>query len=132
MKIIDYSHEYTYDSVKGVSDQMCESNDCAVIAVSLVARRPYDEVRQLFSDAGRRHRGRTKDEYTFKVLKTIGLHLMELPSVPQTVKQCEYDLRFTNSYLIWTSGHILAMINGVVQDWTNGRRHRPIKVCAVS
>lgn len=131
LKTMHVQHEYTYDSVKKVADDIGEHNDCAVKAVCLATRTPYERVHQLFLDAGRRFRGRTKDEYTYTVLSTLGVHLMEIPHVPNTVRECERELRFSNNYLIWTRGHILAMINGTVQDWTNGRRHRPKKVYMV-
>ena len=134
MKLINVSHEYTFDSVKRVAtEHFNEHNDCAVKAVCLATRTPYDKVHRLFLDAGRRYRGRTKDEYTFTVLRSLGVHLMEHREyMPNTVKECERDLHFGKSYLIWTYGHVLAMINGVVQDWTNGRRHRPKKIYMVT
>ena len=132
MKIVDYKHEYTYDSVHTVSQEMGEHNDCAVRAVCLATRTPYPDVHRLFIDAGRRFRGKTKPGVSELVLSTLGVHLIDERFTPSTVNRCEYELQMSASYLIWVRGHILAMIDGKVQDWTKGRRHRPLRVSMVT
>ncbi len=126
-----------------------ERNDCAVRAVAAATGRPYDEVHALFKAEGRRDGGRTFCNITWAVLKQLGLkaeirnprdmisqypgnHARVLKSVtthhPDRFNKVWADGK---TYLLFTPGHILAVVNGVNHDWTRGRAMRVTRMYEV-
>ena len=119
-----------------------ENNDCAVRAVAAATGRAYDEVHALFKAAGRRDAARTATSITRHVLKLLGYemravwiqdiisqypgnHARVLKSVT-THHPDRFNKVWANgkTYLMFTPGHILAVVNGVNHDWTRGRALR--------
>lgn len=119
-----------------------EHNDCAVRAVAAATSRPYDEVHALFKVEGRRDAARTPTSITWAVLKQLGFrterrsdsdfiaqypgsHATALKSVT-THHPDRFPAVWKNgkTYLMFTPGHVLAIVNGVNHDWTRGRALR--------
>ena len=126
-----------------------ERNDCAVRAVAAVAGRPYDEVHAMFKAEGRRDARGTPTTITGLVLKQLGLrlekrnplefigqypasHARVLKSVT-THHPDRFPAAWKNgkTYLMFTPGHVLAIVNGVNHDWTRGRALRAIAIFEV-
>ena len=119
-----------------------ERNDCAVRAVAAVTGRPYDEVHALFKAEGRRDARATPVSITWAVLKQLGFvahqraarefiaqypgsHATALRSVTtHHADRFPAVWRDGKSYLLFTPGHVLAVVNGVNHDWTRGRALR--------
>lgn len=121
---------------------MSEHNDCAVRAVAAATGRGYDEVHALFKAEGRGDARRTPTSITWEVLKQLGFrterradrdfiaqypgsHATALKSVT-THHPDRFPAVWKNgkTYLMFTPGHILAIVNGVNHDWTRGRALR--------
>lgn len=121
---------------------MSEHNDCAVRAVAAATGRAYDEVHALFKAEGRRDARRTPTSITWEVLKQLGFrveyrhavdfirqypgsHATALKSVT-THHPDRFPAAWKNgkTYLMFTPGHILAIVNGTNHDWTRGRALR--------
>jgi len=118
--------------------QVCERSkanneklDCAVKAVSIVTGVHYDDVHTMMQNRGRRHGGRTKHHITADVLKCLGAVMETVEVKSKTVKRLPRELKI-GTYLVWTHGHILAVKDGTVMDWTAGRRHRIKKVMRIT
>ncbi len=128
---------------------MGERNDCAVRAVAAATGRPYDEVHALFKAEGRRDAGRTPTGITWAVLKQLGFRtehrgahtfINRYPGSHRTALKSvttHHPDRFQGvwadgkTYLMFTPGHILAIVNGVNHDWTRGRALRATAIYEV-
>jgi hypothetical protein len=121
------------DSVAAASDMLQEENDCAVIAVSIVTGVHYIDVHGMFEARGRKPRGSTKNWTIWSVLKRLGFQREKVEVQSRTVRTLGREFRDRPGvYLAWTSGHILAIKDGEIMDWTHGRLHRIIEVEEVS
>ena len=115
------------------SNSLDEKNDCAVKAVAIVANHPYKCTHRLFVTGGRKKRKPTEWRLTKLVLKLLGCHVKRTRQFDaRTIRALEKQLPAKGRFLIRTSNHILAVIDGKVFDWTQGRLHRVCEVYEVS
>lgn len=106
-----------------------ETKDCAVKAVTAVTGVHYMDVHSLMAACGRRHRKGTPNHITRAVLDRLGFVTEEVKAWSKTVRTLGREFKGrSGTYLVWTSRHILAIKDGEVLDWTNGRLHRVLKV----
>lgn len=121
---------------------MLERNDCAVRAVAAATGRGYDEVHAMFKAEGRRDAARTPNSMIWAVLKQLGFRterrvdrdfIVQYPGSHATALKSvttHHPDRFPavwqdgKTYLMFTPGHILAIVNGTNHDWTRGRALR--------
>lgn len=119
-----------------------ERNDCAVRAVAAATGSDYDAVRALFKAEGRRDARATPVSITWKVLAHLGFRaeqrtarsfIEQYPGSHATALKSvttHHPDRFNSvwadgkTYLMFTPGHVLAVVNGVNHDWTRGRALR--------
>ena len=112
-----------YSDVADKSALIGESNDCAVKAVSIVTDVPYEKVHNLFADIGRKPNGRVSNEMIIDVLDNLGYKQEEVRINRMIVSSLSKELKSSSDkYIYYINGHIGAVTNGVVQDWTAGRR----------
>ena len=114
------------------SDMMKENNDCAVKALAITLQIPYDLAHAHFRRIGRKNgmgvtgvmilRALTRstgDNYTHDNVGTtrgeFGRHV-----TPRTFAQ----LMPKGHYLCITRNHAIAVVDGVVEDWTAQRNHK--------
>jgi len=115
----------TYKELLNFSKEMREHNDCAVKAVTLVTGIHYVDVHGMMERLGRKRRKGTPDWITKEVLSQLGFMRIIIPVTAKTVRTLGRDFhKRKGTYLVWVRGHVLAMIDGVVQDWTDNRLHR--------
>ena len=108
-----------------------DSKSCALVAVCALTKKPYEEVYDDFRDHGRKRGKPTPTWMTRQILAQYGYTLLPMIRIPKSVNQCETKLAKSGKYLIQVRDHILACVNGRVEDWTRGRKHRPIKIYRV-
>ncbi len=138
-----------YREQNAISDQLHERADCAVRAAALVCGVSYAEMRDTMAALGRKPRQGTADSITFAALAKYGkvatkVHresfLSRYPApYCRTVKNIttHHMVRFSKvwadgrTYLLWTRGHILTVVNGVNHDHTRGRAKRVLEVALV-
>ena len=128
-----------FNTLRSIGDSINEHNDCAVIAVAAATGTPYETVHDLMKKFGRRTRGRTKFNIIEKTLSYLGFKIRKanIFSLIQT-----YDPGYKNitmnhfamypsiysgyTWLAFVSGggHVAAVVNGKVEDWSDGRKMR--------
>ena len=123
----------TFQEVQRQSDTIGERNDCTVKAVSVACQIPYSEAHLYLRSLGRQNgcgwyesdhwRGRRHISGYVDNLKKLGIEHEKVEVSSRTVSQVERELR-TGHYMVKVRGHILALVNGKVEDWTAGRRHQ--------
>jgi len=105
-----------------------ETNDCSVIAASIAGRVPYNVAHAALKAQGRKARGGAYLGWTKNALKGMGCRVerVEAGKQPNGSRWTATSIgrKFPKGYyLVSYRGHIAAMVNGVVEDWTEGRRH---------
>jgi hypothetical protein len=118
-----------YRDMKATERFSNERNDCSVFAVALATGTPYAHTHALFRAAGRRDRQGTYRHQQMTVVTRLGFtavkHTPRQPSgacfTPKTIGQW---VNPNKRYLAYVRGHVFAIIDGKVQDWTEGRQHR--------
>lgn len=117
----------TYAEIRKESQGFQEKNDCAVIAVALAADVPYARAWEILRQEGRKPRHCTPTAFILSAIRKAGQNLRDVTPLIQkygnTVKNLE-DCKFRDTYLIFTSGHVLVLKKGKAIDWTSGRKNR--------
>ncbi len=126
-----------------------ERNDCAVRAIAAATGNAYDAVHALFKAEGRRDARGTPTTITWSVLKQLGFRaeqrtaqsfIDQYPGSHATALKSvttHHPDRFSSvwadgkTYLMFTPGHILAIVNGTNHDWTRGRALRATAIYEV-
>ena len=118
----------TYRTVLESSNKFNETADCSVISMSIATGKSYEECHKAFKEAGRKDRRGVGLGMIENVLQQFGFN--------NEIKVCATELgkRITvnqagkylkdGKYIAVTRNHALAIVNGVVHDWTEGRRHQ--------
>ena len=120
----------TFKTVSAASKRFNEQKDCAVKAVAIVTNCPYEYVHGLYLKHGRRRRQGSYPSTTTAVLKEIGVFVERITLPGKTVKSL--ILPSKKRLLISTSRHLLAAVNGKIEDWTENRRHRPTIISEIT
>lgn len=105
-----------------------ETRDCSVIAVAIVARMTYKEAHTAMKEAGRRDKRGAHTHTSVYAIRKAGFSVKEVKNMkqkngskytPKTIGK-----KFKKGYYICVvDGHIFAVVNGIVEDWTDGRQH---------
>jgi len=113
-----------YKSLSHISNIYKEKNDCAVITVAAIANIHYSEAHELFRKAGRRSKCGTPMHITRKVLSQLNLSLNDVTRYfsPSSVRTIAPQLPSQGKFVIRTHKHILAVVDGVVHDWSAQRK----------
>ena len=129
----DYSE--IINEKKGTSIGINEKMDCAVIAIAAVCNLSYEESHKLCKKHGRKDRHGMYMENIISAIYAAGYKVEKFrPNLSMILQEngCRYTPKSIHkfyekyphdSYLCSTSGHIFALINGNVIDWTEGRKH---------
>lgn len=119
-----------YKKMRDSSSQINENKDCAVVAAAIVTQSDYFAAHALLKLFGREDRKGTCFERTTKrAIESLGFKVERVENslqengsryTPKTIgKMCK-----DGHYLCRVKGHIFAVVDGQVMDWTEGRRHR--------
>lgn len=105
-----------------------EANDCVVIAVAIAARMTYEKAHGICEYQGRRIGKGIPTSYVLRHLEKIGFKVEKVKNLRQkngsryTPKTIGDRLK-RGYYIVRKNSHAMAVVNGVVEDWTNGRQH---------
>ena len=134
-----------FNSMQVAADSIGESNDCTVKALAAVCYVDYLVAHTALEHAGRK-KGRGSSVWDMSsALKEFGF---EMETVDQQEFISQYPGNHKNlrsvtthhmdrfnkvwadgeTYLIYTRGHVLAVIDGVNHDWTKGRAMRAVAI----
>jgi len=120
--------KYTKHSNAAYRKTQNETMDCGVIAMAIVARMTYKEAHHATTDVGRRHKRGMRTSMLVKAIRNEGFTVEPVPKMVQK-NGCKYTPKTIGKklkngyYLCVTTSHFFAVVNGTVEDWTNGRRH---------
>lgn len=128
----------TYKHCQAESVNRKEHNDCAVKALAITAGIPYGKAHDIMRIMGRkngrgfRHRG---------IYDMVTKYTMAVKLAGRQAGKLEYPTGYTmrtitercqhGSYLVFMRGHVAAVVNGEVMDWTKGRLHRVTSIMRV-
>ena len=124
-----------YKTVDLDSDAIGERNDCVVKALALVCQLPYKQVHDMLKSNGRR-KGDGTNHITFDATKKTleGMGYKFTQETPRYVYPDGHEGKYTmktiggvypeGNVLLQSTGHQAALIDGEIQDWTQGRMHR--------
>ena len=126
-------HNQTYKTITDTNAYKSDSNCCAVVATSVAFNIDFKEAQSLYDNAGRRRNGGTSNYVISKVVYQLKLSqavnvTSEYPSdymsKTMTANNCVNYLDDTCNYIALTATHAIGINKGVVEDWTQGRRHK--------
>lgn len=113
--------------VLGPSREYNERMDCAVVMGAVAANVPYEDAHAAFELAGRKPRNRTPWPVLHRAMDILDVRLIPVP-VPKKVKTPitleKWAKKNPGTYVAYVRGHIFAVKDGKVEDWSAGRRHR--------
>lgn len=134
MKMTDMT---LYASARIESARKDETNDCAVVALSIVLDESYDRIHSLLAAEGRRKGHGTYRHQQEKVLTKIceekGWSWEWIDTPMQVWSKNDIGYFSTKSivkhkafaqgeYLLYSHAHVSAMVNGQVEDWAASRK----------
>ena len=117
-----------FDRVKKARERFGETNDCSVIATSIAARVPYNVAHAALKAQGRNNRNGTTPARMLKALEALGCEWEQVTD-PRQANGSRYTMKTIGQacrrgfYIVLVNGHVAAVVNGQVEDWTNDRRH---------
>jgi hypothetical protein len=121
----------TFEQMQTVANQLKETKDCAVKAVAAATDTPYVVVRKMMQREGRRPSKPTRFDIIYKTIDMLGCKRNNVTNqyYAKTIRTLEREMKdVKGSYMVYTRGHVLAIVDGEVLDWTKGRCHRIIKI----
>jgi len=124
----------TFNDCAVISSRLGENNDCTVKAVAIACQVPYEEAHEYLRSIGRKwgrgHRWQINGHGYAERLDKLGIEGEEIEVKSKTVKTLARELTKGN-YMVKVKGHVLAIVDGKVEDWTAGRQHRVLKVMKI-
>lgn len=100
---------------------------CSPIAVALVTGKTFKTAQNWLAKQGRKIGRGTPRSWTHQALKDNGYTIRRLKRLEKecrTVRTLERRVGKNATLLVHTRQHVLAVVDGKVQDWTKGRLHR--------
>jgi hypothetical protein len=134
---MDTNSKALWDAMSVESDKHHETNDCTVRALTASTGLPYDVCHAQLKKQGRKNR---KGCHWFiegpKAAKALGFTMRQLSPTEyraKTMISAERDSSLNSgNYAVLVRGHVAAMVDGNIVDWSQGRRHRIKAVYAVT
>jgi hypothetical protein len=122
-----------FDKAHKLSQQANEYNDCTVKAIAITCDVPYKVAHKALANEGRKSRCGSYWSQQVRAINSLGYALETVGHTAKTINQVKSDRVVQNGYfLAYVRGHVAAVVNGKVEDWTDGRRHRIQKVFKVT
>ena len=120
-----------YLALSESSERHGEQYDCGVIALAAVTGVSYTTARAALRAEGRLPRAPTQGYQLESALRALGFRRSHRHFwVGRTV--CTIGKEYPEGRcLVFTRDHVLAMVNSIILDWTEGRRHRVREVWGV-
>ena len=141
-KIATVGKSELYNAHLEQRSEMRERGDCAVRAIAALTDTPYEKVHAMMAAQGRRHGKGTPWDIIWSTLSDLGFKavrrnpydfIRQYPGSHATALRSittHHPDRFPavwkdgKRYLMYTSRHVLAIVNGVNHDWTRGKACR--------
>lgn len=147
-KIKMVAHTLAFESLSNETCSNNEHNDCAVKAVALVANVSYKDAHAALAALGRKARKATQNVDIQAAIWSLGKTTTSIdrraiiatyPEPHRSVLRnvtTHHPRRFAKvwpqgTYLLYTSGHVAACVDGVVHDWTVNTAKRVVSIVKV-
>lgn len=101
-----------------------ETNCCTVIAVATVLNQSFGKARYKLQKAGRQKRKGTYAHVYHAVIKRSGYNLEWVEGFEGHHVHTMGNKLGKGTYLVQVRGHVLAVVDGVVNDWSKDRALR--------
>lgn len=138
-----------FSQIDEISRANGETNDCSVKALSLALDVPYEKAHAALASEGRKHCRGTHVPAIRAAFAKLGGEFITVdpadfinryPGAHKNLKSVttHHPDRFNkvwadgNTYLIFVTGHVLVVRNGVNLDWTRGRAKRAYMIWKVT
>ena len=119
----------TYNQCKEIAKSMDESKDCTVKALAITTGISYPEAHKVMRMMGRKPNRGLKGRPPRAIIATMQLacrlagRIVGTPQFPERLTMNTVGERYSEgTWLVFTRGHVVALVNGSVQDWSEGRR----------
>lgn len=114
-----------YEKTADAAKRAWETNDCAVKAIAIACDVPYPVAHKTLKQLGRRGRCGTRNVMINEAFKALGFKMEIIPHTAKTVKTLPKDSAVQKGYFVaLVPQHILAIIDGKVEDWSDGSARR--------
>ena len=100
-----------------------EYNDCSVKAIAIATNQPYIKAHTVLQKMGRKNRKGCMPYQILASVKEMGFSYKDCGRLAKTVTTLEAAVSPSKRYMCFVKGHVLAIINGKIEDWTEGRRY---------
>lgn len=120
------------DASEVLYNQLNDRNACTLIAYAVAAQKDIRKVRRFFKVMGRRDRCGMIPSKWKDVYNRGGLTLVPFQCNAKTIGKVTQHLPQKGTYLVHTTSHVATVRDGVLEDWSEGRRHRIKQVFKVS
>lgn len=148
-KIIKQERTELYGLMQQSANALNENADCAVKAVAAACGIAYSEAHEALKAAGRKDRCGTPTAMILDTVVKLGFHWRRVDSFdfinryPGGIKNFKHvtthhPARFPKvwkdgaTYLMFTRGHVLTIIDGQVHDWTINNAKRATKIYRIT
>jgi len=101
-----------------------EYNDCSVKALAIVTNQPYIKAHTVLQKLGRKNRKGCMPHEILASIKEMGFSYKDCGRLAKTVTTLEAAVSPSRRYICFVRGHVLAVVNGKIEDWTEGRKYR--------
>lgn len=126
--MMDSATKSLWDAMSVKADAHHETNDCTVRALTASTGLDYDVCHEQFRKQGRKNR---KGCHFFvegpKAAKALGFTMRKMERSEyraKTMITAERDSSIASGrYCVLVRGHVAALVDGKVIDWSQGRRH---------
>jgi hypothetical protein len=125
------------DTIKKERSRYNETNDCSVVAVSIVLGIGYGDAHKLLENMGRKHMEGAFQDQILAAVRSFGASCERvLNAIEPWSKECKTPISLQRNipdgdYLVFTRRHVFAVTSKRVRDWTEGRRHRILAIFRV-
>lgn len=115
------------------SQDVRENSDCSVKAVSILCDVPYIVAHRALKQQGRENRRGAHSIWIIRAMHSLGFAVKTVYTTSRTMATISRDPAVQKGfYAVMVKQHIASVVNGVVEDWTAGRRHKIMEVIEVT
>lgn len=115
----------SYESLAKVGQKYYnDTNFCTVIAVATVCQMSFGKARAKMEKAGRKHRKGTFPSVYHGVIKARGYEMESIGGYLGDHVRTMGKKLGKGTYLVQVRGHVLAIVDGKINDWSEDRALR--------
>lgn len=121
--------KHSYEELHKVGQRYySDTGFCSVIATAVACDLSFGKALSFSRKVGRKHRKGSSLKMIHSMVALGGKKLTAIDNFGATLTTSERNAPKTGRYLFLVSGHIAAMRDGVLEDWSNGGSRRKILI----